>query len=324
MRTLITAATALLALVAAVPAHAAPAKDDQLPFGEPWLANYIAHGVAKPISTARTIPFWHGQYTDPTNGVTYAYNMVGKDPAKRLDTTVPVDLVPLNFVFAANAGFELDGSDDVARPLASPIFQPNDYTSTPTVTSAPDANKNISWIPGGALSAGNTGVQYEDAVMRSQFNAVGTTYHLRLGVPTVQPAQTIKVPANQGSAFQNARGVAYGAINESWGGQQLTVAMNNLHLDPTHLAVIVTNNVFVLLPGDRCCIMAGTTRRSASAVATSGVRASSRSRPTRTSPTPLPARSTRQPAPISTESRRSVTRSPNGRTIPSPTTTSTR
>src|SRR5689334_4074443 len=37
-------------------------------------------GGAKVVPTTRTIAHWRGSSTDPTNGVTYSYNMAGSDP----------------------------------------------------------------------------------------------------------------------------------------------------------------------------------------------------------------------------------------------------
>jgi hypothetical protein len=42
-------------------------------------------------------------------------------------------------------------------------------------------------IPGGILSPGNTSNQLEDATMRSQFNELGSGYHVILK-PVVHPA----------------------------------------------------------------------------------------------------------------------------------------
>ena len=37
-------------------------------------------GGATVLQTTRTIPHWWGSTLDPSNGVTYGYNMVGADP----------------------------------------------------------------------------------------------------------------------------------------------------------------------------------------------------------------------------------------------------
>jgi len=205
---------------------------------------YTHVGGADPQATDKTIPHWFGTFIDPTNSQTYGYNMVGVDPATNGAATVPVDIIPLNISFAAQGGFALNGADVAATTVASPIFQSNDYSNTAVSTGGP-----------GALSAGNVG-QYEDAIMRSQFNKVGSSYHLLFGTPTVWPTQTFDVPQNQGSAFVNSRGVALGLVSISWFSAQLNNLMNSLHLDPTHLPIFLTNNVMLYIgkPGN-CCVI---------------------------------------------------------------------
>jgi hypothetical protein len=64
------------------------------------------------------------------------------------------------------------------------------------------------------VSAGNTNVQYEDAVMRSQFDQVGKKdgYHLLLGKPTVR----IDVPSNQGQIVRRPRLIPEGRVDITW------------------------------------------------------------------------------------------------------------
>lgn len=200
-------------------------------------------GGADPQATDQTVPHWFGTFTDPTNGKSYGYNMVGVDPATNGSSTVPVDIIPINFSFAANNGFELNGADVVDRTIASPIFATNDYSTTTNSTGGP-----------GPLSAGNVG-QYEDAVMRSQFNKVGSGYHLRLGTPTVWDTQTFNVPQNQGSAFLGGGG-PLGLVSISWFSAQLNNLMNRLDLDPTHVPIFLTDNVMLYVGKiDNCCVI---------------------------------------------------------------------
>jgi hypothetical protein len=240
------AGAALLIVPATLAMAGAPAG---LPTADPGAPVEDVTSGQVPLANARTIPHWHGQFTDPTNGVTYGFDMAGSDPALAQDTTIPVDIVPLDFVYASNADYELRGSDIVANVLASPIFRASDFSYTPLVTGPMDANQAVNLLLGGPLSAGNSGVQYEDAVMRAQFNMVGTSYHLRLGDPTVWPAQTIKITTGQGEVFRNSRGVVWGYEDR---GKFLSMT-GQMHLDPTHLVIFVTNNVFIGAPGKWCC-----------------------------------------------------------------------
>jgi hypothetical protein len=241
------AAAAALVIAPAVSATAGASAG--LPIADPGAPTESVTAGQVPLANARTIPHWHGQFTDPTNGVSYGFDMAGSDPALNQDTTIPVDIVPLDFVFADSGDYELRGSDIVSNVVASPLFKPSDFSSTPFVTGPMDASQHVSVVPGGELSAGNTVVQYEDAVMRAQFNKVGTSYQLRLGGPTVWPAQTIKLTKADGAVFRNSRGVVWGEMDR---GKFLSV-MGQLHLDPTHLVIFVTNNVFFGRPGYWCC-----------------------------------------------------------------------
>ena len=206
---------------------------------------------APPLATDVTIPHWQGQYTDPTNGVAYRYYMAGSDPAANLDTTINVDIVPVNVVFPGFNNFELKATDILPAVLNSPIFQATDFSTTPVVTSAADASGTVSRIPGGELSAGNVGVQYEDAIMRAQFNKIGSGYHLRF-VPHVYPTQMATITSGNGFLRQSHGGVAYGGFHD---GGFLENALAQSHLDPTHLWMVVTNNVFT--GGSKTCCALG-------------------------------------------------------------------
>lgn len=205
-------------------------------------------GGATVLPTTRTVAHWFGTSTNPDNGVTYGFNMVGADPALNESTTVTADIIPINVVVA---GVAYNGSDVVGPTLASPVFTSNDYSSTTASTSAAGG-----FTSGGALSnAGNT--QLQDATMRSQFNKGGTGYHLLLN-PVVHPAITISVPSNQGTLLQTGRGVTAADINISWWSAQLQNLDNSLsYVDPTHLPIYLTNNV-MLYEGNNplnCCVI---------------------------------------------------------------------
>ncbi|HET7660142.1 MAG TPA: hypothetical protein VFK66_07105 [Oryzihumus sp.] len=241
------AVTAAVAVAASAPATAATGPT--LPVMDPAGAMFTEAGGATPLATDKTIPHWNGSFTDPTNGVTYGYNMVGADPKTNTAATVPTDIIPVNIVFSANNGYVLNGTNVVGRTVASPIFQAADYASTDSATAA-DGTKG----PGGELSPGNSGVQYEDAIMRSQFNKTGTGYHLNLGQPTVQAPVTFTVPTGKGSAYQNSRGVIYGLVDYAWFSSRIQQLMGQVHTDPAHLPIFLTNNVMLNI-GSECCVI---------------------------------------------------------------------
>lgn len=51
------------------------------------------------LPTTRTIPHWFGSMLDPSNGVTYGFNMVGADPnscsGASCSVTIQVDITPI-------------------------------------------------------------------------------------------------------------------------------------------------------------------------------------------------------------------------------------
>jgi peroxiredoxin len=231
-----------LVLLLGVPLTASAA-GPRFPQGDPGRPSFQEIAGAAPLSTDKTVAHWHGQYTDPLDGTTYGFNMVGADPALQRDVTIPVDLIPVEAAFPSQGNFVLSGNAIIPRLLASPIFSVADYSSTPWVSSVLDSDDRVSFVPGGPLSAANSG-QFEDAIMRSQFNRVGTSYHVRLGRPTVLSPWNINCSRGTGGLFQNPRGVVYGfcdnfPFDPPWG---------QWKLDPTHLVLFVGDNLIIGSP----------------------------------------------------------------------------
>src|SRR5690349_16036640 len=128
--------------------------------------------------TTKTVPHWTSSFT--YKGVTFPFTMVGTNPASGSSTTtVPVAIIPFEFVFADGQSLDGGRADLIANVLASPNFQNFAYTSGTT--------------------------QFADAVQRAEFwPAVSTTsanWHVLLGAPTVYPTQVISVPRNQAVDF---------------------------------------------------------------------------------------------------------------------------
>src|SRR5439155_4558017 len=86
----------------------------------------VSFGGADPLPTSRTVEHWAGETTNPVNGVTYRYNMVGVDPSTDGSTTVGVDIIPLDVTVE---GVTFSGSDSVPGVLASPLFRNFNYSS---------------------------------------------------------------------------------------------------------------------------------------------------------------------------------------------------
>jgi len=189
-----------------------------------------------PGRTTNTIPYWSSSFTDPTNGVTYPFKMVGKNPASGQSVTVPTVIVPLNIVYTNPFTINSDGTNRVASVVASPVFQSSHYVVT------------------------NDTAQYGSAFMRAQFNTFGN-YGVNLGQPTVSATHTLVVPQNQGQAvFQAPDGAIVGVVQVQWFSNQINQLMGTLHIDAHTVPIFLVDNAFLydgkdwLAPG-ACCIL---------------------------------------------------------------------
>jgi len=219
-------------------------------------AKSVAVGGAAVLPTTRTVAHWWGATTDPHNGITYGYNMVGANPntckLSGCDVTIEVDITP---IIVNISGLTFDGQDVLQATLDSPQFALNDYGSTPFATAGA---ANIPRGPGGVLSQGDSGnqLQLQDATMRAQFNLAspGSTYHLRLH-PNVLPAVTINVPRNQGTLLVSGRGVVFADVDIGWWYSQITNLLTKA--DATHLPLLLTDNVLLFDGNDpaNCCVI---------------------------------------------------------------------
>src|SRR3954454_15117420 len=111
---------------------------------------FTSEGGGSP-SSSKTIPYWSSSFTDPTNGVTYPYTMVGTSPLESTlrSTTVPTVVIPFRFVFANGDVLDpttqnSDGSGTDADLLKqSPIFTnytyPNKFSGNGETTQYGDA-----------------------------------------------------------------------------------------------------------------------------------------------------------------------------------------
>jgi hypothetical protein len=210
-------------------------------------------GGADVLPTTRTIAHWWGSTLDPSNGITYGYNMVGADPnncsGSDCSVTIEADITP---IIVNIAGRSFDGTQVLGATLASPQFASNDYGSTTAAT-----NGGFARGAGGVLSQGDAGnmLQLQDATMRAQFNKTGSSlYHLILH-PNVLPAVVINVPQNQGTLLQSGRGVVFADVDISWWSAQIQNLITKA--DPTHLPIYLTDDVLLYFGKDvfNCCVI---------------------------------------------------------------------
>lgn len=251
---IVRAGAILAMLVTAIGVTPVDAKSSGIPIIPDSMLNATTTtiGGASVLPTTRTVAHWWGSALDPSNSVTYGFNMVGADPSTNTSTTITADIIPVNVVVG---GMSFNGTDVVKPTLDSPVFALNDYSFTDHVTQ-PVANGG-GFTAGGSLSSSNSGVQLQDATMRSQFNKQGTGYHVILN-PVEHPAVTITVPRNQGTVFQTPRGVIAGDVNIEWWAAQIQMLNNSLaYNDPTHLPIYLTNNVMLYIGTNpyNCCVI---------------------------------------------------------------------
>jgi hypothetical protein len=245
---------AMIVAAALIPASAFATGDDSLASSprSDWAPTNDRGDVEKSFGGSHTVPHWTSSFTDPTNHVTYPFTMVGTDPRLGGSTTVDTVIIPLTFKFVAGSqdvsmltargyvatthDMSMNGADDVAATVASPIFTPADFPIS-----------------------GDSGVQYGDAVMRSQFGKVGTDYHVNLGQPKILKPVSISVPQDKGVAVFNPLGVLTGIVDTTWFKERLRHAIDERHVDPTTLPIFLSHNVFLYQDGNylHCCTIGG-------------------------------------------------------------------
>lgn len=215
----------LLVRVAAVAAAAATIGLAALPFSA--VADPISGGPdygvvagVRPQAGTPTIPTWRDTFVDPTNGAAYGVDLVGREDPRTPGagaTTIPVEIVPVDLSFEADGGQEFNGSEVTQAVINSPIFKPADYSAF----------------------SNNPGVQYGDAVMRSQFNQVGTSsFHLELK-PTVLPTLALSVPKDKGQLQAYPSGAQYACVDFFWLFYHAWSYIHAQHISPTTLPIFI-------------------------------------------------------------------------------------
>ncbi|MEP6526900.1 MAG: hypothetical protein ABJA86_07015 [Nocardioidaceae bacterium] len=216
-------------------------------------------------SRAETIPNFTSAFTDPTNGRTYHYTMVGTNPANgNVTTTIPTEIIPMRFVFDVSADPNvrvLDGTDKLAATMNSPVFQSADIGTAANTTASeppqpPDTPPGVAPDPR-VINEPSDVTQVGDAIYRAQWNKSGTGYHVLLGTPTVTATQTIAVPKNQGQIVVGSRSHAdIGLVSYSWFTSHLTNLLVSMKISPHVLPIFLVNNTFLYVqtPGN-CCIL---------------------------------------------------------------------
>lgn len=254
------------ALVAAPGGPSGAATSDALKGDGIGTAKFTTEGGGNMSPTAVTIPWFGSSFTDPTNGKTYQYSMVGTDPRKGDATTViPTVIIPMRFTFDASADpafHVLDGTDRVAATVNSPVFMNSDVgaAANATASASPGADSSV---PAGIAPDPRTVdepsdvTQLGDAIYRAQWGKSSSGYHVKLGTPTVMPTLDIAVPKHQGFITVGSRSGAHiGLMSVSWFSAKLGNALASLKISPKVLPIFLVNDTFLYVktPGD-CCIL---------------------------------------------------------------------
>ena len=171
-------------------------------------------------SAPATVPFFKKTFTYA--GKTYTLKIVGTDPVLGSTTVVGDQIVPIALQFKKTV---LDGTNEVATVLASPIFASATYPSGTT--------------------------QFSDGLMRAEFwtYASGSNYHVLLAPPTVEPTVTLVVPPGEGSVVGGE-----GRVSFQWFIKTVEpLVLLQLQLDPKTLTIFLTDKTRVLEPTGFCC-----------------------------------------------------------------------
>jgi hypothetical protein len=225
--------------------------------GTPNFEEQRLSGTVSP--TANTIPSWSSSFTDPTNGKSYAYTMVGTNPyTTNASTTIPTVIVPMKFTYQRSAVPDnvLDGTDRVSATVKSPMFVSTDVGAAASSTASAPPGPPIS-APGRTVNEPSDTTQVADAIYRAQFGKTGSRYHVLLGTPQVQPTVSISVPKNQGELIVGSRSHArIGLMSYSWFSSQLKNLIGQRHISPQVIPIFLVNNTF-LYSGteDNCCTL---------------------------------------------------------------------
>ena len=208
-------------------------------------------------ANATTIPYFRSQFTDPTNGHTYAYTMVGTDPSKGdRTTTIPVVIIPFRFTFTTSVdpNFNtLDGTTKVAATVESPVFQDSNVGAAANAT----ASAPPSFSAGRLVNEPYDTTQLGDAIYRAQWGKTGSDYHVLLDQPKILATQSFTVPSNLGVIVVGSRSHAHiGLLDYHWFANRLYETIKSLHIDPGTLPIILVYNT-VLYENhnlNNCCV----------------------------------------------------------------------
>ena len=240
------AASLALAISALLPASATAAQSEFVfgpapATGHPVLVgSYLRHEPAVEreawlrLGAQPRLPLWHRQFS--YKGKAYSYEMVGTDPAKgSVTTTVPVYIVPLDFVFANHVTLDARAKGQYYPLPAVPAFERSPFFNAVDFKSGP-------------TDVGTT--QFIDAFQRANFwqnvSRKSPDYHMLLAAPTVLPALKINVSASQGSTSTTSGGIVYGTVDGNLADTAARAYMTKMHtIAPSGFAIFLSYNTII-------------------------------------------------------------------------------
>ena len=171
-----------------------------------------------------SLPSFTSSFT--SDGQSYAYTMVGQNPALRRTTMVPTSYVPLSlyfdeFVDQNGNNITIDATTITREIRNSPLFDEAQYATGST--------------------------QFVDAQMRAQFwPLIGTrrneNYHVLLEKPQTLTPVTIEVPYGASEVFSDAGGNYFALIDVNFLESQLNTMLQLELVDVHSIPIFLTRN----------------------------------------------------------------------------------
>jgi len=193
------------------------------------------------VSGSEALPTWTFSFT--YKGTTYDESILGSDPAGGGTTTIPVYLIPIELIRGSdttNPEHVLsNGLTVVQNTLNSPVFQ-----------------SGVDFVQNGT-NVGKT--QYIDAYQRLSFwgkVSAHPTYHVLWAKPTIEPEQTLTVPAADGKVATSF-GVKAIEVSISWFDNEIQSLITSLHVPTSAVAVFITTQTYFLQGNTSGCCIGG-------------------------------------------------------------------
>lgn len=171
-----------------------------------------------------SLPNFSSSFT--SDGQSYAYTMVGQNPALKRTTNVPTDYVPLSFYFDEfvdqnGNNITIDATAITREIKNSPLFDDAEYASGDT--------------------------QFVDAQMRAEFWPLINTgrnnnYHVLLERPQNLTPVTIEVPAGASEVFVDPNGTFFALIDIGFIESQLNTMLQLEPVDVHSIPIFLTRN----------------------------------------------------------------------------------